>query len=226
MSKHKSKTKTIIGITAGVAVLVAVVGVTAWLTKGFKSPNVLDVTKQGTVVATFDNVEEMYELIPDYYSIDETIMLGSEDVYQETDKNEWMSNSLWEKVSIDNVANYRNLINSNLVRTVADSDDKDAINYFDTIRINYKANTDCYFVVASNLEINTVKESKNILIADFFEISLPQIEYEEEAEVGQTIGYAFDSYIYGVKGAVPSIEFESIELVNKSGLHSNLKVII
>lgn len=229
MSKHKNKTKTVVGVTVGVAVLVAAIGVAGWLTKGFQSTDVLDVTKKGTVVAAYDDLGKLYEdtgIYLDRYG-DQTTMLGSETVYQQTrEQNEIMSDEAWSLINIDGITNTRTIMGGALVRTVADLEDETAIGYFDTLRINYKANTSYYFLATGGGEVIAEKKSTNTYVADFFEIPLTQMEFEEEAAVGDMLGSDFDVAIFGQKGGVPSLQFQSIEFVNKSGLNPDVKLIV
>ena len=229
MSKHKTKAKTVVGVTVGVAVLVAIVGVAGWLTKGFKSADVLDVTKKGTVVATYDDLGKLYEdtgIYLDRYG-DQNTMLGSETVYQKTSSDNTLPEQTWNQIAIDGVTNYRTILEPNLIRTVADLEDETAIGYFDTIRLNFKAVTNFYLIATSANEIIAEKNSANTYVSDFFEIPLGQIDFEgEEAAVGDMAGLSFESYVYGLKGAVPSLQFQSIEFVNKSGLNTDVKLIV
>lgn len=187
MSKHKTKTKTVVGITVGVAVLVAAIGVAGWLTKGFQSTDVLDVTKKGTVVATYDDLGKLYEdtgIYLDRYG-DQNTMLGSETVYQKTSSDNTLPEQTWNQIAIDGVTNYRTILELNLIRTVADLEDETAIGYFDTIRLNFKAVTNFYLIATSANEIIAEKNSANTYVSDFFEIPLGQIDFEgEEAAVG------------------------------------------
>lgn len=228
---HKNKTKTVVGVTVGVAVLVAVVGVAGWLTKGFKSTDVLDVTKKGTVVAMYDDLDELYTNTSIYYERytvgegEETkIMLGTSTVYQ-VDQGT-IDEAVWKKINIDGVANSRTVAGPNNTFTVVEKGTEGSIPYFDTVRVNYRAHTNYYLEATSAADVIASKESKNVYVASYFEIPIAALEFEEKPELNTSFGNTYDLCLYGLAGVIPSLEFISIEFVNTSGLYNDLALMI
>ena len=223
----KKSTKAIIAICCLGTITIGGVVVAGIATKGFQNTrNVLDITKTGTVIETLD--KSVAGLAT--YAKDKIDYLGQSEEGTSVNVAAFQTlgtdcgfkaskiSSIWNDVSTLEAANEKEFIGAVLTRTIVDKETQDAVKYFDTVRINYKANTNYYILGGvSNAEDEmqpVSKKSTQHAVASFIDISLEKLEEKKDETVtlNQTIALA----AFGLKGDTAELEFDSIQLVNKN----------